>query len=109
MLKAAPNVDLRDLSLSNQTRNVSDGEIAVGLATLVELAKIDKRQWVSFISQHGFPIQTRPADASRDVLGKLLKYLEAHPDAMRKLKDSASRASSSPELLRALGALLKDE
>jgi hypothetical protein len=104
MLQAAPNMDLGAAKVIGA--DVSDGEIAVGLTTLVELARIDKQQWLSFIRQHEFPIKTRPADASRDVLGKLLKYLDQNPDEMKRLKDTANRTSSSPELLRALDALL---
>jgi DNA polymerase III delta subunit len=108
LLKMGSNVELRDARLGSANHHVTDGDIAVGLETLVELARLDKQQWVSMIKQYGFPIQVRPADASRDVLGKLLKYLEKNPEGLKKLKDTAQRNASSPQLLRALEALLKE-
>jgi hypothetical protein len=109
MLKAGPNLELSELVLTAPTDKVTQGDIVVGLTTLVQLAKIDKQQWLSMIRQHGFPIEVRAADASRDVLGKLLKYLDKNPDALKKLKENARSSSSSPQLMRALDALLRDD
>lgn len=57
---------------------------------------------------HGFPIDVRPRDASRDIIGKLLKFLEENPDARNRLNHAAQkgRSETSPELARALQLLL---
>ena len=74
----------------------------------MQLARIDKKQWIQMIRDFGFDIPIRPADASRDVLGKLLRFLDQNPQALQKLRDGAKRSTSSPQLLRALDALLKE-
>src|SRR5712691_7134220 len=58
-------------------RPVSTSQIAVNLSTLAELARIDKRQWLNFAREYHLPIETRPRDAARDILGKVLVYLES--------------------------------
>jgi hypothetical protein len=110
LLRSGPDVELQNArppaSASDQ---LSSGEVAVGLTTLVELSRIDKQQWIHMIRDFGFDIPIRPADASRDVLGKLLRFLDKHPGALQKLRENANRSKSSPQLMRALDALLKEE
>lgn len=108
MLRKAPNVELSELNFT-QPAKLKKGDVAVGLSTLVELAKIDKSQWLSLTYEYNLPIEIRPRDASRDILGKVLKYLEEHPEAQQKIKDSVNNNSqASPELMRALSLLLKE-
>lgn len=111
VLRQLPNMQLEDLSLVSapQRRLVDDSSIPVALSTLVALNDIDKRQWISFIHENQFPIEIRPRDASRDILGKLLKFLEQNPEARGRLTNAAQRerASTAPELRRALDLLLK--
>lgn len=85
------------------------GSIPVALSTLVALSAFDKSQWEALIEENGFPIQVRPRDAARDVLGKLLNYLENNPAARQAMVSSAGkeRSKASPELMRALQQLLK--
>lgn len=107
VLRKAPNVELSELNFAHHAK-LRKGDVAIGLSTLVELAKIDKSQWLSLIYEHNLPVEIRPRDASRDILGKVLKYLEEHPEAQQKLKDSVNNNSqASPELMRALSLLLK--
>src|SRR5579872_622633 len=110
-LRKAPDQTLDELSLNLGfgLRHVPDAkDIPVALSTLVALSDIDKNQWLNFIKEYDFPIETRPRDASRDILGKLLNYLERNPEARRRLAVSSQkdRSQTSPELLRALKTLL---
>lgn len=109
VLRAGPNMDITDLKSVQSKTPRSSAEIAVNLSTLIELSKIDKARWAELISEYNFPIEIRPRDASRDVLGKLFNYLDENPSAQERLKISATRGSGtgSPELMRALGTLLK--
>jgi hypothetical protein len=109
-LKAAPNVEVSQLDLSKRAERITTKEgLAVNLSTLAELSRIGRPQWLELITENHFPIDVRPRDASRDILGKLLKYLEATPEARERLKKSATRttAQASPELMRALASLLE--
>jgi len=111
-LRAGPNIELGEINLvsAQQMFRNGAGSVAVNLHTLLELSSIDKRQWLALIEEHNFPISVRPRDASRDILGKLLSYLEQNSDAREKLRNSISHKASkaSPELMRALGTLLKE-
>jgi len=98
------------VSDSNSVRESSSG-LAVNLSTLAELSRIDKSQWVSLIDELGIRIPIRQRDASRDILGKLLVYLEQNEDARNKLKNRVSRKGeiASPDLTRALASLLGEK
>jgi len=112
LLKNGPNIEFGDFQKKVQSYNQSlnPEEISIGLSHLVALSRFDKQQWVSVIEDYDFPIGVRSRDASRDVLGKLLSYLEENPGARKKLREKSPKKSdeASPELIRALGALLKE-
>ncbi len=113
LLKTGPNVELDHLTSLPElglNRPQSRDEALIGLSTLVNLAKIDKQQWIGIIKDNDLPIEMRPRDASRDILGKLLTYLDQNPEARKRVSESAKQRSSSvsPELTRALSILLKE-
>ncbi len=112
VLRESPNMELESLGrvFRESTSTQSAGGMAVNLATLAELARIDKSQWQHFISEYNFPIEVRPRDASRDILGKLLRYLEENPSALQRLRNRIvhDHGEASPELLRAFKTLLRD-
>ena len=99
------------MASADSVKQGRSSNMAVSLSTLVDLARVDKQQWLSFIEENQFPIDTRPRDAARDILGKLLVYLEQNAEARQKLKAIATRKSggqASPELMKALAYLLKE-
>jgi hypothetical protein len=111
MLERAPDSDLEELFISDRNpKSVTTSQIAVNLSTLAELARIDKQQWLAFVREYHLPIETRPRDAARDILGKVLTYLESNPEARKALKVRATKrvSETSPELMRAFAFLLKD-
>lgn len=111
ILRGGPNVSLDEMKTlgTKSRRRPEPSEIPLALSTLVSLADIEKGQWLEFIRANGFAIEVRPRDASRDVVGKLLRYLEQSPEARKKIANVAerSRSETSPELQRALNFLLK--
>lgn len=82
--------------------------LPVALDALLSLSRIDKTEWGNLIQELGLPIDIRPRDASRDLLGKVLKILEKDVDARERLTRRAKFSSekASPELMRALSSLL---
>lgn len=110
ILNSGPDVEVGELRLGPSQASLGEARetMAVNLSTLANLSRIDKTQWLSFIRENGLPIQLRPRDASRDILGKVLRYLEEHADAREKLKQSAARkgGQTSPELMKAFSILL---
>lgn len=112
-LRSGPNVAVTQLANAagwTLKDDLRSDEIKIGLSHLVALSRVDKRQWIALIEEHNFPIPVRNRDASRDILGKLLRYLEKNPEARQRLSRSSSISSSeaSPELMKALSSLLKD-
>ncbi len=110
-LKTGPDIDLRQMALfRNEERTDRSPDIAVNLSTLVELSRIGKQHWGQFIEENRFPIQVRPRDASRDILGKLLRFLEKNPEARDRIRRQADhkRGQASPELSKALSWLLEE-
>jgi hypothetical protein len=111
LLKAGPNVELSQLNIRDAFGGPhSSQNLAVNLSTLVSLSSVDKSKWMELIHEYNFPIDVRPRDGSRDIIGKLFAYLEENPLAQEKLKSNATRSTSksSPELMKALSTLLRD-
>lgn len=114
LLKSGPNVDIRDLPafdlISRFDRPVQkiNEDLPLALSALVSLSRIDKQEWIALINDLGLKIELRPRDASRDIVGKVLRLLESEPAARellaRKVRNRDSH--SSPELARALSSLL---
>jgi hypothetical protein len=112
LLVAGPNAQMKDLktAAAGDVTSSTTREIAVNLSTLVSLSRLDKRQWLAVVTEYGLPIKINPRDSSRDLVGKVLRYLESHPEAQERLSRTANSTSgqASPELLRALQSLLRN-
>jgi hypothetical protein len=109
-LRSLPDMEIEALtSMSSPGQILSNDSIAIGLATLADLSSIDKRQWRDFIQENNLPIEVKSSYSSRDILGKLLNYLQNDKDARNKLVHSTrnEKSSTSPELQRALQVLLR--
>lgn len=109
ILRNGPDQNLDDFRLDQRRSKPDPSSIPMALSTLVALSQFDKSQWLNIIRQYGFPIEVRPRDASRDILGKILTHLEQDAEARRRLSSDAQkgRSDSSPELMRALQLLLQ--
>ena len=111
ILRSGPDVELENFrnQLTRDKPPLDKEALAVNLATLAELSRVDRRQWQALVEENHFPIEIRPRDASRDILGKLLRYLEEQPSAREALRRTAkSTTRTSPELMRALTSLMED-
>jgi hypothetical protein len=110
LLEKSTNIQLEEVTIATAgDSKLNSAQMAVSLNTLVELSRVDKQQWLAFIQELGFPIEVGPRDGARNVLGKLLSYLESNKDAREKLKTKAASKGSeaSPELMKALSSLMK--
>lgn len=119
-LKRGPNVEMNELDVlpgpkrkysqpvpSHSMSNLRE-DLPLALALLFELSKFDKTQWVQLISEFSFDIEVGPRDSSRDLVGKVLRYLSERPEARNMLvrKVKSRETKGSPELARALSSLL---
>ncbi len=113
VLRASPKREIDDLEEIFGVRSrkkLSNKEIQVGLSHLVALSRVDRKNWIELVDEYDFPINIRPRDASRDILGKLLRYLEQTPEARARIEKSTydKGIKASPELTKALASLLKE-
>jgi hypothetical protein len=112
ILRQGPNVTLETtrLQTKKEQAELSLGGMAVNLSTLASLSRLKKQQWQEVIEHYHLPVTVKSADSVRDLLGRLLGYLEKD-DAARERLSQAVRgdpSAPSPELMRALQFLLKE-
>lgn len=111
ILKSMPNQEMDNLSFQSLDKIGSGNKkekAVVGLHTLATLSKIDKSQWLDLIEEHDFNIPIRPRDANRDIIGKLLSYIDKNESAQESIKKSAEKSGGMPssELSKALSLLM---
>jgi hypothetical protein len=122
VLRAGPNVDFEELTnlstyLSNPrpprpARETSDrrdmAEKGTGLALLAEMASYNKQELLDLVDYLGIPVEVRKADAVRDILGKMLKYIQENPDFRDRIvhNDNREPAGKTSSLARALAILM---
>lgn len=104
LLDDGPNINVSEARLTRRT-----DEVAGGLKGLLSLSKYSKQQWLELAQDHGMTLQHNPRDSARDVLGKVLRYLEAHPEVVKVLGASRTRRTKVDvsELENALTKLLE--
>lgn len=117
ILKNGPNLQLGEISdLVSSLARSSDhvvkpkrsDDLPIALSALLSLARIDKHEWLKLIEDMKLDVEVRPRDASRDIMGKVLRVLEASPEARMRLEKrvNSKDVQASPELARALSSLL---
>lgn len=108
--RLGPNVQLKDVSIQDNIGGdaVRMRGIAVNLTTLAELSRLNKREWQAVINYYALPVPIKTTDSTRDLLGRLLNFLEKNPQERERIRKQASPSSAeaSPELLRAFKVLL---
>lgn len=111
-LRKCPDIDLKDLSpiKTSSRRQTQTPEITVNLSTLMQLSRLAKKHWQAYIEDNELPISIGKRDSSRDILGKLLRYLDKNPQARDNLTRQAAKkqTKASPELTKALAFLLDE-
>jgi hypothetical protein len=110
ILESYPNTELSDMSSPFWiSGSLNKKQVAVNLKTLHSLSKIKKKEWVELIRDYGFNIEIKLRDSSRNIIGKLLNYLDANPNAINTLKRKAQETREEPSALtQALDTLLED-
>ena len=108
VLRALPNQSIEDLgNLTKPRQDEQTSSIGFSLSTLAGFSKYEKSDWEKVIHEFNLPIQIRPRDAARDVMGKILSYLAENQKERERLALPASGDSSdSSELSVALRFLL---
>ena len=117
LLKNGPNVEITEFSNLSffprddfrlQLPSRRNSEVPLALSALLSLSRIDKKDWIALVADLGVEIDVRPRDASRDIVGKVLRVLENDTEARERLERRirSKDSKASPELARALSSLL---
>lgn len=108
ILRGLPNQELDGLgaALGGKPRQ----NVGISLSALAALSKYNKLDWEQIVRDFELPLEIRPRDGARDVMGKIITYL-AENDAERErvARKSSSGDSEQPsELSNALHFLLNN-
>lgn len=119
VLRAGPNVEIDDIGNlsvhSSPTRPTrpkevtetrSSNEKGTALALLAEMASYNKSELIDLARQLNIPIQVRSADAVRDILGKILRYIQDNPDFRSRLVHASPETPEGSRLAHALAILM---
>lgn len=117
LLKAGPNVELDEIyNLSAHLSRIPsrltskrerDGN-GGALALLAAMSSLSKPEVLEMAHDLQIPIEVRKADAVRDIIGKILKYIQDNPEVRDRLvrKSIQNSEGDAPRLARALAILM---
>lgn len=122
VLKAGPNIEFEELTnlstylsakkpARSAPRKAVDASITdqgAGLALLAQMANYKKQDLIGLAEALDIPLEIRPADAVRDVLGKILKYINDNPEVKERLgqTDTHRMPEATSSLTQALSLLM---
>lgn len=117
ILRAGPNIEIEEIGnlgihASRPPRNPSTRKTASGksgaIALLAAMSSLSKSEVLEIAEDLQIPIEVRKADAVRDILGKILKYIQENPDVQHRLVARSVNESEddAPRLARALAILM---
>jgi hypothetical protein len=101
LLQQAPNMEIEQTKLMKKT-----DDLAVSLKSLVSLSKYNKQQWVSIIDEFGLDISLNPRASARDVVGKVLTYLDEHPEVLKQIEKKGKVKAGTADLEETLSKLI---
>lgn len=110
MLRSLPNQELTELgsTLAISAERPSD-DIGVSLSVLAALSKFSKSDWEKTAREFDIPVDIRPRDAARDIMGKILNYLADNDAERERIAMKSSSSDDEPsELSNALRFLLSN-
>jgi hypothetical protein len=115
VLRAGPNIELEEMvNLSTyvdsrpQRSGSDEVDRGAALVLLSEMANYNKKELIEVAHALKIPLEVRPADAVRDVLGKILKYISENPSVKERLAGPAASPESAKvsSLAKALAILM---
>ena len=122
VLKAGPNIEFEELtnlsmylsskkpapSSRKRPAETSDAEKGAGLALLAQMSNYNKKDLIELADALHIPLEVRPADAVRDVLGKILKFINENPEVKERLamRHNSDEPSPTSSLAKALSILM---
>src|SRR6202171_2001285 len=109
-LRKGPNVPVEGLAnLATLRGNDKSSDLPIALSALVAVSSFKKTQWEAVIKEYRLPIQVKPTESTRDVLGKIVQHLAQDPESRKRVNQAAQTPGPEAlqELMNALDFLLK--
>ena len=112
-LRDGENLGLESITIGKaddgQVQTSLGSNAPAALALLVRLSAYSKNEWRALIQELELGIEIKVTDSVRDILGRLLKYLNDNKDVHKKLLEKARKPQTnvSPELMKALSILME--
>ena len=110
ILRSLPNQELANFGEAvASTKEAKSVDLGVSLSTLAVFSTYGKTDWQTVIADFQLPIEIRPRDAARDVMGKILTYLAENNQERDRIAQKASGdMETTSELSNALSFLLQN-
>ncbi|MCA2013489.1 hypothetical protein LCM17_18505 [Cereibacter sphaeroides] len=110
VLRSLPNQELDELgSILSKSTKESSKDIGVSLSVLAALSKFSKSDWENTARDFDIPVDIRPRDAARDIMGKILNYLAENESERERVAMKSRESNDEPsELSNALKFLLSN-
>lgn len=109
ILRGLPNQELDGLGSALSGGNTQPN-VGISLSALAALSKFNKLDWEQVVRDFELPLEIRPRDGARDVMGKIINYLaENDAERVRVARKSSQADFDRPsELSSALNFLLNN-
>ena len=110
LLRSFPNQELEDFGYNlREMPSRATNNVGISLSALASLSKYSKSDWEKIASEFELPVEIRPRDAARDVMGKILTYLAENDAERERVAMRSQEKSDRPsELSNALQFLLSN-
>jgi hypothetical protein len=110
LLRTLPNQELDYLaSTFSKSALRPSADVGISLSVLALLSRYNKSDWEKVARDFELPVDLRPRDAARDVMGKILAYLAENDAARERVAMKSGVATDEPsELSNALRFLLSN-
>jgi hypothetical protein len=109
LLRSLPNQDMDEFASGAGYRQSSPpSNVGISLSALAAFSKYGRLDWEKVVRDFELPIELRPRDGARDIMGKILTYLVEHDDERERVAKKSSSSNSPSELSNALKYLLSN-
>ena len=111
LLRSLPDQELENLGDYLKTGITrASNNVGISLSALASLSKYTKNDWEKVVRDFDIPVEIRPRDAARDIMGKILTYLAENDDERQRVALKSRVSPEEPsELSNALRFLLSND
>lgn len=95
LLKKNSNIECDDARIVRK-----NDDVASNLKSLISLSNYSKQEWLSIIDEFQLKIELNSRASTRDIVGKVLSYIEKNPESLKRAKKSTqNKKTENTEIL----------